>query len=66
MLMRKHEKVCIMQASIGVTTRLSNITVYAQANHLAQLRALLEDAKISLNKMIRDRGYVYNSYIRGE
>lgn len=39
---------------------------YAQANHLAQLRALLEDTKISLNKMIRDRGYVYNSYIRGE
>lgn len=39
---------------------------YSQANHIEQLRGLLEDSKIALNKMIRDRGYIHNSYIEGE
>lgn len=39
---------------------------YAQANHLSQLRGLLEDSKLSLNKMIRDRSYAHNTYIEGE
>lgn len=36
---------------------------YSQASHLEQLHGLLEDSKIGLNKMIRDRGYIHNSYI---
>lgn len=37
---------------------------YSQSSHLAELRGLYDDAKISLNKMLRDRGYINNSYIR--
>lgn len=37
---------------------------YAQANHLSQLQSLLNDAKTELSKIIRDYGYLYNSYIK--
>lgn len=36
---------------------------YAQSNQLDQVRALLEDAILEQRKMIRDRGYIYNSYL---
>ena len=36
---------------------------YAQANQLDQLRGLLEDTTLEQRKMIRDRGYIYNSYL---
>lgn len=36
---------------------------FAQANQLDQLRGLLEDTKLEQRKMIRDRGYIYNSYL---
>lgn len=39
---------------------------YSQANHIEQLRGLLEDARSELRKLIRDRGYISNSYINGE
>lgn len=39
---------------------------YAQANQLSQMQALLHDAKIELRKMIRDYGYLNNSYIGEE
>lgn len=39
---------------------------YAQANHLSELKGMLSDAKTELRKMIRDHGYIYNSYIGGE
>lgn len=39
---------------------------FAQANHLNSLRQMLEDAKKEQRKMIRDYGYVNNSYIGGE
>jgi hypothetical protein len=39
---------------------------YAQANHLAQLRALLEDVENKQRYLIRDRGYIDNEYIRVE
>lgn len=38
---------------------------YSQSNHLSELRGLLEDTKIQLRGMIRDRGYIYNSYLTG-
>ncbi len=36
---------------------------YAQANHLDQLRALLEHSENKVRSMLRDRGYIYNSYL---
>lgn len=37
---------------------------YAQANHLSELRGLLEDTQLELRKEIRDRGYIYNPYLK--
>lgn len=37
---------------------------FAQANQLSQLQSLLSDAKTELSKIIRDYGYLYNSYIK--
>lgn len=36
---------------------------YSQAMHLSEIRSLLEDTKIEIRKLIRDRGYIYNSYL---
>lgn len=37
---------------------------FAQANQLKELQALLTDAKTELNKLLRDYGYLNNSYIK--
>jgi len=37
---------------------------YAQSNHLSELRGLLEDTKLEMRKEIRDRGYIYNPYLK--
>lgn len=36
---------------------------YSQAQHLSELKDMLETEKISLNKLIRDRGSVFNPYL---
>lgn len=36
---------------------------YAQQSHIAQLRELLADAENKVRSMLRDRGYVWNSYL---
>lgn len=36
---------------------------YAQSNQLSELRGLLEDVTVEQRKMIRDRGYINNSYL---
>ena len=36
---------------------------YSQSAHITQLRGMLDDAKKTQRDMIRDRGYIYNSYI---
>ena len=36
---------------------------FSQAQHITELRAMLEDAQLELKKEIRDRGYIYNSYL---
>lgn len=36
---------------------------YSQASHLAEVRGLLSDARIELDKMITDRGFIYNDYL---
>lgn len=37
---------------------------YAQANHLSQLQQMLSSAKDELNNLLRDYGYLNNSYIK--
>lgn len=37
---------------------------YSQSSHLAELKGLLSDTKNELRKAIRDRGYIYNSYLK--
>ena len=36
---------------------------YAQSMHMAEIRSMLTDARVELRKMVRDYGYVHNSYI---
>lgn len=36
---------------------------YAQANQLSQMRELLADSENKVRSMLRDRGYIYNSYL---
>ena len=36
---------------------------YSQSQHLSELKDMLETEKISLNKLIRDRGSVFNPYL---
>lgn len=36
---------------------------YAQQSHLAQLRELKADAENKVRSMLRDKGYIYNSYL---
>ena len=35
---------------------------YSEANHLKEIKALLDDTKKELRKIIRDHGYFYRSY----
>ena len=37
---------------------------YAQANHLSQLQQMLSTAKAEFNNLLRDYGYLNNSYIK--
>ena len=36
---------------------------FSQAQHLSELKDMLETEKISLNKLIRDRGSIFNPYL---
>ena len=36
---------------------------FAQANHLDQMRNLLIDSESKVRSMLRDKGYIYNSYL---
>lgn len=39
---------------------------YAQQSHIAQLRELKADAETDVRSMLRDKGYNYNSYLKGD
>lgn len=39
---------------------------YSQAKHLSELRALLEDTECKIRGLIRDRGYLNNTYLDGD
>lgn len=43
----------------------SDSKYYSQAQHISELRSLLEDIELKQYKIIRDRGYINNSYING-
>lgn len=36
---------------------------YSQKEHLSEMRKLLEDSKNEVRGMLRDKGYIYNSYL---
>ena len=36
---------------------------YNQKDHLGEIRALLADSENKVRSMLRDRGYIYNSYL---
>lgn len=36
---------------------------FSQAQHISELRSSLDDAKDKVRSMLRDRGYIYNSYL---
>ena len=36
---------------------------FSQATHLGEIKDLLENERIELNKLIRDRGSIYNPYL---
>lgn len=36
---------------------------YSQANHMSEIKEMYHNAQVYLRKMIRDRGYISNSYI---
>ena len=38
---------------------------FSQAQHISEIRGLLEDTENELRKMIRDRGYINNGYVDG-
>lgn len=38
---------------------------FSQAQHLSELRNLLEDTRLEIRKDIRDYGYINNSYLSG-
>lgn len=39
------------------------LTYYSQSAHIKELRGMLEDVILEQRKLIRDRGYIYNSYL---
>ena len=38
---------------------------FSEASHMKEIRALRDSWKVEQRKLIRDRGYLYNSYIEG-
>lgn len=36
---------------------------YSQSSHLTAMRTLYENAQITVRNIIRDRGYIYNTYL---
>ena len=36
---------------------------YSQSAHISELRGILEDTENKVREMLRDKGYIYNSYL---
>lgn len=61
-----------LQPKVKATTLLNQMITnskeqkfYAQANQLSQLREIFADTENKVRSMLRDRGYIYNSYLNG-
>lgn len=59
-----------LQPKVKATTLINQMITnskeskfYAQSNQLAQLRELLAEVETKVRSMLRDRGYIYNSYL---
>lgn len=59
-----------LQPKLKTTTLLNQMVTnskeqkfYAQQTHIAQLRELLADAENKVRSMLRDKGYIWNSYL---
>lgn len=59
-----------LQPKLKTTTLLNQMVTnskeqkfYAQQSHIAQLRELLADAENKVRSMLRDKGYIWNSYL---
>jgi tRNA G26 N,N-dimethylase Trm1 len=59
-----------LQPKLKTTTLLNQMITnskeskfYAQQSHIAQLRELLADAENKVRSMLRDKGYIWNSYL---
>ena len=46
-----------------MVTNSKEAKYYSQAAHITELRGLLEDAENKVRSMLRDKGYIYNSYL---
>ena len=57
-----------VRSKVNIAQMFSNSDqkFYSQSSHLSELRGMLEDAELSVRKMIRDRGYIYNTYLDEE
>ena len=55
-------------ADTTATVSYTHLDVYKiqQSTHMAEIRSMLTDARVELRKMVRDYGYVHNSYIERE
>ena len=36
---------------------------FSQSQHISELRGILEDSENKVREMLRDKGYIYNSYL---
>ena len=52
----------VKQNSQSIEDNKSNVTVYSQANHIAELRALREDIRLEMKRLHSYGTYVSNSY----
>ena len=62
--------VCWLEPKVYTTSLVNQMVTnnkesrfFAQANHLDQLRNLLFDSENKVRSLLRDRGYIYNSYL---
>lgn len=40
------------------------LTFFSQASHLSELRNLLEDTEVEIDRLIKERGYIDNTYLK--
>lgn len=58
----------MVQSELNIQQMFSGkeLQFFSQSSHLGQIKDLYHSAQIELRKMIRDRGYITNTYLDGE